>query len=144
MKRLLGIGLLLALIASPRDAQAQKGGRSGSAMTPFGPVTNPTQTKEWRLAGSNPVAYQAMMDQKAAAARQKAAQKEAQALQKQQQAVQKQQQAFEKWLKDQKSKKEKGKPVDPAYQRMLDEEGRVKAAAEARAARASARRPKRS
>ena len=143
MKRVLGIALVLALVVAPRDAQAQRrGGRSGVAMTPYGPVTNPTSTPEWRQAGGNPIVYQAIMDQKAAIAREKLMQQQAQAMQRQQQAARKQQQAYDKWIKDQKANKEKGKPVDPAYQRMLDQQTQVKAAADARAARAAAKKTK--
>ena len=145
MKRLLlwGIALLLTLVAAPGIAQAQRRGGAGTAMTPYGPVYNPVNSPEWRMAGSNPLVYQAMMDQKAAVARQKMMQQQALAAQKQQQAAQKQQIAFEKWVKAQKAKKEKGETVDPAYQRMLDQERQMKAAAEARAARAAARKPRR-
>ncbi len=111
-------------------------------MSPYGPVTNPTMTPEWRQAGGNLLIYQEIMDQKAAVVREKAMKQKALAEQKQQKAAKKQQQDFEKWVKEQKAKKEKGKPVDPEYQRMLDQEGRLKAAAEARAARSASKKTK--
>jgi len=104
-------------------------------MTPFGPVTNPTQTSEWRQAGGNPMIYEQIMTQKMMAAQQKAQNQ-------QYQAMLKQQKAFQKWTKEQAAKKAKGQPVDPAYQQMLDNEAQAKAAAEARAARAAAKKEK--
>ncbi len=108
---------------------------SGPAMTPYGPMTNPTQSAEWRQAGGNPMIYEQIMEQKMMQAQEKAMQQEYQ-------AMQKQQQAFQKWVKEQKAKKDKGQPVDPAYQRMLDHEAEYKAAIEARANKAAAKKAK--
>ncbi len=132
MKRFWGFVLLMGLLvaANPAQGRGRGRGRSGPAMTPYGPVVNPTSTPEWRQAGGNPMIYEAIMEQKAAAARQKLMQQQAA-------AMQKQRQAFEKWAK---AKKDKGQSVDPEYQQMLDQEPQIKAAAEARAARASSRK----
>jgi len=132
MARAIALAVLVTLLAVPGAAHAQRRGRSGPAMTPYGPVANPTQSAEWRQAGGNPIIYQQIMEQKLLAAQQKEMQKEWQALQKQKQA-------YDKWLKEQKTKKDKGQPVDPAYQQMLDREAQYKAAVEARAARATAK-----
>lgn len=135
MKRLLGIAVLTCLVADPGAAQAQRRGRGGPAMSADGPVFNPTQTPEWRQAGGNLMVYQQIMEQKMRVAQQKQTQQNYL-------AMVKQQQAYDKWLKDQKAKKGKGKPVDPAFQQMIDQEARLKAAQEARAARVAARRAK--
>ena len=135
MKRLLGIALLTCLVAAPSAAQAQRHGRGGPAMSVDGPVYNPTQTPEWRQAGGNLAVYQQIMEQKMLVAQQKQTQQNYQ-------AMVKQQQAHDKWIKDQKAKKEKGKPVDPAFQQMLDQEAQFKAAQEARAARIAAKKAK--
>lgn len=135
MKRLLGIAVLTCLVSAPSVAQAQRRGRGGPAVSVDGPVFNPTQTPEWRQAGGNLMVYQQIMEQKMMVAQQKQ-------MQQNYQAMVKQQQAYDKWLKDQKAKKEKGKPVDPAFQQMLDQEAQFKAAQEARAARVAARRAK--
>src|SRR6478735_6430623 len=102
-------------------------------MTPFGPVYNPTQSAEWRQAGGNPEIYNQILQQKMMAAQQKAMEAEYK-------AALKQQQAYEKWLKDQKARKDKGQPVDPAYQRLLDLDAQQKAALKARAERAVAKK----
>ena len=135
MKRLLGIAVLTCLVAAPSVAQAQRRGRGGPAMSVDGPVFNPTQTPEWRQAGGNLMVYQQIMEQKMMVAQQKQ-------MQQNYQAMVKQQQAYDKWIKDQKAKKEKGKPVDPAFQQMLDQEAQFKAAQEARAARIAAKKAK--
>jgi len=135
MKRLLVLSALV-LAGMPHSAWAQRG-RSGPAMTPYGPMTNPTQSPEWRQAGGNPMIYEQIMMQKMMAAQQKE-------MQKQYQALQKQQQAYEKWLKEQKAKKDKGQPVDPAYQQLLDNQARFKAELEARAAKTAAKKSKKS
>jgi hypothetical protein len=135
MKRLLLLSAALVLSGMTSDAWAQRRGRSGPAMTPYGPVSNPTQSPEWRQAGGNPMIYEQIMMQKMMAAEQKQ-------MQQQYQALQKQQQAYEKWLKEQKAKKDKGQPVDPAYQQLLDAQARYKADAEAYAAKVAARKTK--
>lgn len=135
MKRLCGLVLLVAILGSTSDAKAQRRGRGGPAMTPYGPVANPTQSPEWRQAGGNPMIYQQLIEQKMMVAQQKA-------MQQQYQAMQKQQQAYEKWVKEQKAKKDKGQPVDLAYQQMLDQKAQVEAAVEARAAKLAALREK--
>jgi hypothetical protein len=84
-------------------------------MTPDGPVYNFTMTPEYRLWASNPEAFEQLMLQRQMAANAK-----------QQQEMLKQQQAFDKWLKDQKAKKDKGQATDPAYDQLL----RMQAAAE--------------
>src|SRR5256885_3555333 len=61
LRRLSLLGLLVVALV-PADARAQrravKDNYSGPAMTPFGPVYNPTQTPEYRLFARNPAAYQ--------------------------------------------------------------------------------------
>ena len=134
MMRLLAPVLIAAVLGTGQTALAQ---RRQTAMTPYGPVRNLTSTPEWRQAGGNPIIYQRIMEEKYQLAQEKA-------MKPQIQAMIKQQKAYEKWLADQKAKKEKGKPVDPEFQRMLDEEARMKAANEARAERAAAKKAKRS
>lgn len=135
MKRLCSLVLLVIVLVSSSDAKAQRRGRGGPAMTPYGPMANPTQSPEWRQAGGNPMIYQQLIEQKMMVAQQKA-------MQQQYQAMQKQQQAFEKWVKEQKAKKEKGQAVDPAYQQMLDQKAQVEAAVEAHAAKLAALKEK--
>ncbi|MDB5349912.1 MAG: hypothetical protein JWN86_1159 [Planctomycetota bacterium] len=135
MRRHFGLVLLILAFGMPHDASAQRGSRSGPAMTPYGPMSNPTQSAEWRQAGGNPYIYEQMMQQKMMAAQQKVQQQEYQKLVKQQQA-------YEKWFKEQKAKKDKGQPVDPAFQRMLDQDAQVKAAIKARAERKKAQKAK--
>jgi len=110
MLRRLGLLCLLAVALVPADARAQRGMNrtSGPAMTPFGPVYNPTQTPEYRLFARNPAAYQQLMMERMARVNYR-----------QQQQLLKQQQAFEKWLKQQKARKDKGQPTDPAYDQLL-------------------------
>lgn len=134
----------LALVGLSSSASAQ--GR-GTMITADGPVTNFTQTPEWRQAGGNYGVYLQIMERKMMLARRKAmeaeskaTQRQFQAMQKQYQAAQKQQAAFQKWVDEQNTKKKQGKPVDPAFQAMLDEEARYRAAAEARAARVSSKK----
>jgi hypothetical protein len=100
--------LATAFLAGTAPAHAQRGYRRGPAMTPYGPVYNPTMSPDYRLYASNPAAYEQMMMNR-----------QIQSANKQQQAAQKQQEQFQKWLKDQKAKKEKGKPTDPAYDQLL-------------------------
>ena len=87
MSRRFGLAMMLAgLLLWPGLAQAQRGMSryaNTPAMTPYGPVFNPTQTPEWRQAGGNPVVYQQIMMQKMAAAEQAAFQKQWAAYQKQ-------------------------------------------------------------
>lgn len=141
MARSIALIILLSVLLIPGEARAQRrGGTRGGTRQPMsvdGPVYNPALSPEWRQAGGNPMIYQQIMQQKYLAAQQKQMQKEAEALRKQQQA-------YEKWLKEQKAKKDKGQPVDPAYQQMLDQEAQYKAAVEARAARAAAKKAKKS
>lgn len=141
MRLLFGLTVTLILIGTSNKAMAQRGGR-GSSAAPGSPAYNFTSSPEWRQAGGNYGLYLQIMEQKAMMAQQKAMQAEYKEYQKQLQAAQKQQAAYEKWIKDQQAKKEKGKPVDPAYQQMLDEEARYKAAVEARAARIAAKKTK--
>ena len=129
MRRPLTLAFFAALLALPSSAMAQRGRHSGPIMTADGPVS----PAEWRAAGGNPIVYQQLMEQKQMAAQEKA-------MQQQYQAMQKQQVAYDNWLKDQKAKKDKGKPVDPAYQSLLDEKARYEAAIEARAAKAAAKK----
>jgi len=136
---LLVLGLL---IGSSGVAQAQRGSRRGPAMTPYGQVYNPTQSPEWRQAGGNPIIYNQIIEQKLMAAQQKAMASQLKAAEAEYKALQKKQQAHERWLKEQKAKKEKNQPVDPAYQRLLDLEAQQKAAMEARISRAAAKRTK--
>ena len=134
MKRSIALAIVTVVTALPGMAQAQRGRMSsGPAMTPYGPMTNPTQSAEWRQAGGNPMIYEQIMEEKMMVAQQKAMQQEYQ-------AMQKQQQAYQKWFKEQQAKKAKGQPVDPAYQRMLDQEAEYKAAIEARAIKAAAKK----
>jgi hypothetical protein len=115
VNRSIGVLALVAILAAlPTTARAQRGYRnSGPAMTPYGPMYNPTQSPEWRQSGGNPYVYQQLMQQKAMMYQQKA-------MQQQYQAMQKQQQAFEKWMKEQKAKKDKGQPYDPQYDKIVD------------------------
>jgi len=71
------LAMLVGLLAVPSAAQAQhRGNRNAPAMTPYGPVYNPTQTPEWRQAGGNYAVWQQIMMQKMAAQEQAAFQKE--------------------------------------------------------------------
>ena len=115
-RRLGGLALALAaiLLLTPAARAQGRFGRSGPAMTPDGPVWNPTQTPEWRQAGGNMEVYQMIMQQKMF-----------QAQLKQQQQLIKQQQAFQKWMKDQKAKKDKGQPYDKAYDQVVAQMNRA-------------------
>ncbi len=55
--------MLLALAFVSRAAEAQRG-RNSPAMSPDGPVFNPTLTPEWKMAGGNPYVYEQIMEQK--------------------------------------------------------------------------------
>lgn len=131
MTRPIALALASIALGMARPAPAQ------TYMTPDGPIKFYYTTPEWRQAGGNPIIYRQLVEQKLRAAHEKA-------MRPQYEAMLKQQKAFEKWLADQEAKKEKGKPVDPAYQRMLDEEARIQAAIEAQVAKAAARKMKRS
>ena len=90
MRRSLQLAILIGLVAFPSMARAQRGlsrYRNTPAMTPYGPVVNPTQTPEWREAGGNMEVWQQIMMQKAAA--------------KEQAAMAKQQAEYQKALKAQ-------------------------------------------
>lgn len=64
--RLIALGLFAVAWLIPVPAQAQRGmrGSSGPAMSPYGPVYNPTQSPDYRLRASNPAAYQQLMLQR--------------------------------------------------------------------------------
>lgn len=87
--RLIALGLLAVALLIPIPAQAQRGGRgsSGPAMSPYGPVYNPTQNPDYKLRASNPAAYQQLMLQR----QMQAAQQYQQQMMKQQQQLQKNQ-----------------------------------------------------
>ena len=159
MRFLIGLFVLVSMTAASAPALAQhaskaaksrstgsgrSGGRSGAGVAVDNPAYNFTNSHEWRQAGGNYGIYLQIMEQKAMVAQQKATDKESKLYQKQFVAAQKQQLAFEKWTSDQKSKKEKGKPVDPAYQQMVDQDARYKAAEEVRIAKVAARKAKKS
>ncbi len=117
--------LTMASLAQVSTAHAQRGyNRNGPAMTPDGPVYNPTSSPDYQLWARNPAAYEQLMYQR-----------QMQYNAQQMAAYQKQQAAFQKWLKDQKAKKDKGQPTDPAYDQML----KVQAAQEAAALKAQAK-----
>lgn len=100
------VGLCGVFFVAAEPAHAQwRYRRSGPAMSVFGPTYNPTMSPEYRLYLSDPEAYEQLMMQRQ--------------FQYQQQIYQKQQQVFQKWLKDQKAKKDKGQPTDPAYEQYL-------------------------
>lgn len=63
MKPSWGIVALAVLVLSPSPANA-RGPRTGTVMTPFGPVYN-TGSPEWKMAGGNPLIYEQIMEQKA-------------------------------------------------------------------------------
>jgi hypothetical protein len=117
---LLAIGFLALTLSFPGTAHAQRG-RYGPAMSAYGPVYNPTMSPEYQLWARNPEAYEQLMMQR-----------QMQMEYRQQQAMLKQQQQFEKWLKEQKAKKDKGQPTDPAYDQIVKmQEQQEKAAKEA-------------
>jgi hypothetical protein len=129
--------------AAPRaSSSGRSAGRSNSGAAIDNPAYNFTNSREWRQAGGNYGIYLRIMEQKAMVAQGKAMDKEYKLYQKQFLAAQKQQIAFEKWSNDQKAKKEKGKPVDPAYQKMIDEEARYTAAEKVRVANVAAKKAK--
>jgi hypothetical protein len=106
------VALLVLAGASPAFAQRGRVRANPVAQTPYGPVFNPAQSREWQQAGGNPMVYQQMMRQRMQQAQQKAQQQ-------QYQALQKQQAAFNKWYSEQKAKRDKGQPTDPAFDRMF-------------------------
>ena len=112
---LLALATLLLLAPSPASAQYRHRGRgynTGPAMTVYGPVYNPVMSPEYRLWASNPAAYERMMFMR-----------QQQMMQKQQQAytkeMERERKQFQGWLKDQQTRKSKGQPTDPAYDRLL-------------------------
>src|SRR4051794_39799829 len=101
--RRLALFAMLGLMPAVAEAQfsqgatghggGHRGGRGGGgAMSPDGPVFNPTQTPEWRQAGGNMERYQAIMQQKSMQQQQKL-------LDQQQKELSRRQQAFDKWVK---------------------------------------------
>jgi hypothetical protein len=110
--RLVVVTIVMAALPALAFARGRGYGRVGPAMTIYGPVYNPTATPEYRLWASNPAAYEQMMMMR-----------QQQFLMKQQQAYMKQmkvqQQQFGKWVKTQKSRKDKGLPTDPMYDQYL-------------------------
>jgi hypothetical protein len=108
-RRSMFLGTLAAMmLIGIHSAHAQRGNRSGLAMTPYGPVYNPMLSPDYRLYAANPALYEQVVTAR-----------QMQAANKQQQQMLKQQRVFAKWLKDQKSKKDKGKPTDPAYDQLM-------------------------
>jgi ATPase subunit of ABC transporter with duplicated ATPase domains len=81
VSRLLGLAVVLGLMVMPSMAHAQRG-RNVPAMSPYGPIYNPTQTPEWRQAGGNYEVWEQIMMQKMAAQEQAAFQKQLAAYQK--------------------------------------------------------------
>jgi hypothetical protein len=75
VSRRFGLAVVLGLMVMPSMAHAQRG-RNMPAMTPYGPVYNPTQTPEWRQSGGNYEVWQQIMMQKMAAQEQAAFQKQ--------------------------------------------------------------------
>lgn len=122
MKSLLASAIFVALLGFGPAAMAQQ-----KAMTAYGPVRNYTTTPEWREAGGNPVIYQRILREKLRVAQEKA-------MKPQIDAMIRQQKAYDKWLIDQHAKLAKKKPVDPDFQRLLDEEARIQAVLAAQAA----------
>ena len=138
MRRLIAACIISALLLQIGAASvlAQRyARRNGPAMTVYGPVYNPTMSPEYRLWANNPGAYEQLMMQRRALW----LQQQQKAAAKQQQALVKQRQAFEKWLKEQKKRKDEGKATDPAFDRYMSmNEAAAKNAAGGR--RTSARR----
>lgn len=65
MARRISIFAVAAVVALTASNLANaRGPRTGTVMTPFGPVYN-TGSAEWKMAGGNPLLYQEIMEQKA-------------------------------------------------------------------------------
>lgn len=117
MRRGWTFAVLLAVLAlMPLAAQAR--GRRGSKVYGPGGLMYDTNSADWKASGGNINVYRQRMAQKAMMAQQKVMM----------QRMAKQQQAFQKWYKDQKAKKDKGQPTDPAfdrYTRMVDQQNEM-------------------
>jgi hypothetical protein len=113
--------MLLGLARTSEARQRGKRGANPMVRTPYGTFTNPTMTPEWRQAGGNPVVYQQMM-------RRKMEGLQRQNMQKAYQDMRKQQEAFQKWYKEQKALKDKGKPTDPMFDQVLASQAAQEAA----------------
>jgi hypothetical protein len=129
----------LCLATTTAEARQRGGHRRANPwiQTPYGRIQNPTMTPEWRQAGGNPMVYQQMM-------RRKMEGLQRQNMQKAYQAMRKEQAAFDKWYKEQKALKDKGKPTDPMFDqlqaRKAAEEAAVNKAIEKREAAIQAKK----